>query len=149
MLAVRSADPEGGVVLAEAVKFDAGDVVLILLGMLAWLMGTAFLLGGLGLALGIGVARIGRSKQEVMALPRGNLLGLWVVAGAIAVAMWMAPWFLFSGQLSGRGGIWLGLVGSVAVSALWGWWNARTHRYSGPPTAPPPWPPPPPVEPGP
>lgn len=136
-------------VLAEAVKFDTGDVVLILLGLLASLIGTAFLFGGLGLALGIGIARIGRSKAEVAALPRGNLLGLWVIAGVIAVAMSMAPWFLFSGRMSGRDGLWFGLVGSVAVPALWGWWNARTHRYSGPPTAPPPWPPPPPpVEPG-
>jgi hypothetical protein len=149
MLGVRSADPEDGVVLAEAVKFDTGDVVLILLGLLASLIGTAFVLGGLGLALGIGVARIGRSKAEVAALPRGNLLGLWVLAGVLSLAMWMAPWFLFSGRMSGRSGVWLGLVGSVALPALWGWWNGRTRRYSGPPSPPTPWPPPPPVDPAP
>lgn len=142
MLAVRSADPEGGVVLAEAVKFDTGDLVLLFLALLAWAVGGAIALGGIGLGIGIGISRLRQSKREVAGLERGNLLSLWAVAGVLAfVSMWVAVAYS-PRELGGASS-----VLALPAPAVWGWWMARTHRYAGPPAPPPPWPDPPTVDP--
>ncbi len=115
--------------IAEAVKLDPAVVVVILLVALGAVLGAAVVVGGLGVAAGVALARRTQSPEERQALRHGSAVG--AAAGGTAAAA--GSWILLSlaaSQWSGSAPVtWLILVGGLPLPIVWGWWLARTYRF--------------------
>ena len=132
----------GPVVIAEAMKFDAGEVIVLLLIVLASILATAGVVALIGVPIGIAIGRRTLPTGALQELPRGSWLRLALGGLACPMLSWIALWILASWLWSEAHGTRVLLLASLPLPIAWGWWNGRRCRFWGaarpsPPPAPP------------
>lgn len=125
--------------IGEAIKFDPATVVVILLLVLGSILVAATVMGGVGTAIGVALARSSQSPADRLALRHGSkFLAALGGLGATAVS-WIVLSMVTGAFPSAPLGPWLVFFGGIPLPIAWGWWLAGTYHFGNarrPPTAP-------------
>jgi hypothetical protein len=128
------------VLIAEAVKLDTSTIVLILVVVLGAILVVATFVGGLGVVVGVALARASQSPEDRLALRRGSTLGAAVGGIGATATSWIV--LLLVASPSTSAGQWLVFLCGVPLPIAWGWWLAQRYHFGARHRPPPSWPPP-------
>jgi hypothetical protein len=121
-------------VLAEAVKLDAGTVVIFLLVVLAVLSVVVVVVATVGTLIGLSIGRSllrrGDPEADPALLPPGSRAVLVVGAGVLTVASGWIGWVLAAAAPGVAGRTPFGVVVvAFVLPILWGIHNGRTRSF--------------------
>lgn len=118
------------VVLAETIKMDTSEVLLILvvvLGTLAAVMGWVAVVA---VAMGLKIGRLQWEREtDPTPLIRGSRWSLAIGGFVATIASWLLLWWSLGSLVSGGGELLLGLGAGFPLPILWGWWHGCRHFY--------------------
>jgi hypothetical protein len=117
------------VVIAEAIKFDTGAVVAILLIALGSFLLVATVTGLTGLLIGVAIARRSQSPATLRELRQGKRVWVGIVAVAATIVSWILLFSVGTAISDEAWGLVLVYLGGLPLPIAWGWWNGRWYRF--------------------